>query len=213
MKILTKNKIIESYHFPFSEALIFSILIWTSWGLAEAFYLHKISALLQGIPGTYDSYIYLEAFFMYVAIAGFFGTVIYIGMRLILAAFHLHNTITFRACTLSTILALFFAAALFFCIHHFISRSLLPQHWKYAVTAGLVFFAVFLTVLLYRYASGMDFRIRRSGTMMLSIFVISVVLTFIHFPLFTEQSPDPAAVSSPRGYQKTMGYFYFQHLL
>jgi hypothetical protein len=207
MKILTKNKIIESYHFPFSEALIFSILIWTSWGLAEAFYLHRISAMLDKIPATYDSYIYLEAFFIYVAIAGFFGTAIYILMRLVLAAFHLHNTITFRACTLSTILGVFF------CVKTFIWPSAMALNWKYFISSVLVAFAIFLTVLLFRYASGMDFRIRRSGTMMLSILVISVVLSFIHFPLFSKESRDSAADHAARGYQKTMGYFYFQHLL
>jgi len=213
MKILTKNNIVESYHFPFSEALIFSILIWTSWGLAEAFYLHRVSAMLANAPATADAFVYLEAFFIYLAIATFFGTVIYIGTRLILAAFHLHNTITFRAYTLSAILALFFAAALHYCTRQFIWRSDLSENSKYLIIVTLLAFAIFLIILLYRYASGLDFRIRRSGTMMLSIFVISIILSILHFPLFAKDALPPAADRSIQGYKQTMGYFYFQHLL
>jgi hypothetical protein len=49
--------------------------------------------------------------------------------------------------------------------------------------------------------------------MMLSILVISVVLTFIHFPLFSKDPADRPGESAARGYEKTMGYFYFHHLL
>jgi len=213
MKILTKNKIVESFHFPISEALIFSILVWSAWGLAEAFYWHGLSGMLDRSAASPDSYIYLEAFLMYIGIAAFLATLIYIGMRIILSIFQLHNTVTFRAYTLCAILGIFFAAALFFTIDHFDWENSLGKNTRYVAASLLVGFALFITILLYKYASGMDFRIRRSGTMMLSILVISVVLSFVHFPLFANESQTQKADSKIQGYQKLMGYYYLAPLL
>jgi hypothetical protein len=213
MKILTKNKIVESFHFPISEALIFSILVWSAWGLAEAFYWHGLSGMLDRSAASPDSYIYLEAFLMYVGIAAFLATLIYIGMRIILSLFHLHNTVTFRAYTLCAILGVFFAAALFFTIDHFAWESSLGTNTRYIAAFLLVGFALFITILLYRYASGAEFRIRRSGTMMLSILVISLVLSFVHFPLFANESEILSADPKIQGYQKLMGYYYIAPLL
>jgi|GEM_PF-4835237 len=213
MKILTKNKIVESYHFPFTEALIFSILIWTAWGLAEAFYWNGISAIVDPGAAAPDRYLYLEAFFIYVAIAAFLATTVYIGMKIVLAIFHLHNTRSFRAYTLCGILSIFFAASLFFCLKRFVWMSFLSQQERYSIAGVLVGFAIFLVVLLYRYASGMEFRVRRSGTMMLSILVISILLSFVRFPIFSDRSTNSTADNHITGYEKTMGYYYFGPLL
>jgi hypothetical protein len=213
MKILTKNKIVEAFHFPFTEALIFSILVWSSWGLAEAFYWDRISALLGTNVGESDSFIYLEAFFIYVGIAAFLATLIYVGSRILLAAFHLHNTRTFRAVSLCLILGFFLIAALFHCLTRVVWQSALSAGARYAILAGMITFSVVLLFLLYRWASGEDFRIRRSGTMMLSILVISVVLSFVPFPIFSsESSPERPEPAEP-GYRNLMAYHYLAPLL
>ena len=207
MKILTKNKIIEAFHFPFTEALVFSILLWTMWGLAESLYWDRISEMLKGSGAQLDSFIYLEAFFIYVGVAAFLAIVIYVGMRLLLAWFHLHNTLTFRSFTLCGILAVFFLAALF---HYWKSdawQSLQPGT-GYVILGGLIAFAIVLLVMLYRWASREDFRIRRSGTMMLSILVISIVLSFVPFPIFSPESETPQQKQSYKGYRKLMAYQY-----
>jgi hypothetical protein len=213
MKILTKNKIVEAFHFPFSEALIFSILVWTSWGLAEAFYWHGIASMVDPGPSNSDSFIYVESFLMYVGIAAFFASIVYVGMRIVLASFHLHNTVTFRAYTLSAILAIFLAATLFFTLEHFVWESYSGQTTRFTIGLILIGFSVLLIILLYRYASGPEFRIRRSGTMMLSIFVISIVLSFVHFPLFANHSSTPSSDTGGRGYQNLMAYYYLAPLL
>ncbi|MCI0415180.1 transglutaminaseTgpA domain-containing protein [bacterium] len=202
MKILTKNKIVEAFHFPFTEALIFSILVWSAWGLAEAFYWDRISPMLDSNVPRADSFIYMHAFFIYVAIAAFLAPLIYVGMRILLAAFDLHNSRTFRAATLCVILGMFLIAALF----HYLNSSYL------VILLGIAF-SFFLLFLLYRWASGDDFRIRRSGTMMLSIFVISVVLSFVPFPIFSSESNPKQQKQAQPGYRRLMAYHYLLPLL
>jgi hypothetical protein len=213
MKILTKHKIVESFHFPFSEALIFSILLWSSWGLAEAFYWDRISGMIDSTAPNPTSFIYLQAFLIYVAIAAFTGTLIYAGMRILLAAFQRHNTITFRAVTLCVILGLFFSAAIFFGLSRFVWRSSFSQNSRYTIAALLIGFCLLLLGLLYRWASGDEFRIRRSGTMMLSILVISVLLSFVDFPIFSASSTTASAEHEVPGYQRLMAYYYLKPLL
>ena len=210
MKILTKNKIIEAFHFPFTEALVFSILLWTSWGLAEAFYWDRLSGWMHGEQQSYP-YIYLQAFFIYVAVAAFLATLIYIGMRILLAIFHLHNTRTFRAFTLCGILGIFFLAALY---HSFTSAvwQSLSNPLRYVLIGVLIAFALGLLVLLNHWSSGDDFRIRRSGTMMLSILIISCVLSFVPFPIFSKESSTTELKQSP-GYHRLMAYQYLAPLL
>jgi hypothetical protein len=212
MKILTKNKIIEAFHFPFTEALVFSILLWTSWGFAESLYWDRLSEMLNGGGAQLDSYIYLEAFFIYVAVAAFLGSIMYVGMRIVLAAFQLHNTLTFRAYTLCGILAVFFLAALF---HYYRSAAWqnLRPNTGYLIMSLLALFAVAMLGLLYRWASREDFRIRRSGTMMLSILVISIVLSLVPFPLFSPESEPRPQTESYRGYRKLMAYQYLAPLI
>ena len=212
MKILTKNKIVEAFHFPFTEALVFSILLWTTWGLAESLYWDRISEMLSGSGAQLDSFIYLEAFFIYVGVAAFLASIIYVGMRILLAGFQLHNTRAFRAYTLCGILAVFFIAALF---HYWRSAAWhkLQANTGSLILGALIVFAIVMLVLLYRWASGEDFRIRRSGTMMLSILVISIVLTFVPFPLFSPESATPQEKQSLQGYRKLMAYQYFAPLL
>lgn len=213
MKILTKNKIVEAFHFPFTEALIFSILVWSSWGLAEAFYWNRISLLLDSKVTRADAFIYLHAFFIYVAVAAFLAALTYVGMRIILAVFHLHNTRTFRAATLCVILGFFLAAASFYFFTCIAWQSSLSETAGYALLAALVAFSIVVLVLLYRRASGEDFRIRRSGTMMLSIFVISIVLSFVPFPIFSSESTPKQPQKVEPGYRKLMAYHYLTPLL
>jgi len=213
MKILTKNKIVEAFHFPFTEALIFSILVWSSWGLAEAFYWNRISALMETNVARADSFIYLHAFFIYVAIAAFLAALTYVGIRILLAAFHLHNTRTFRAATLCVILGLFLIAALFYYFTRLAWQSSLSASVRYALLAVLMTFSIVLLFLLYRWASGDDFRIRRSGTMMLSIFVISMMLSFVPFPIFSSESSPKQPEQAEPGYRKLMAYHYLVPLL
>lgn len=212
MKILTKNKIVEAFHFPFTEALVFSILLWTSWGLAEAFYWDRLSGMLHGDEQHLGSYIYLQAFFIYVGLAAFLATLVYVGMRIVLAIFHLHNTRSFRAFTLCGILATFFVASLFHCSRSVVWQRL-TSNTRYAVLGVMVVFAIGLLVLLYHWATGEDFRIRRSGTMMLSILVISVVLSFIPFPIFSHESEARRQELAHRGYRNLMAYQYLAPLL
>ena len=69
MKVLIKDKIVESYHFPLSEALSFSILVWTTWGLAEAFYWNKIYPFFDDDIVRLSAHIYIASFFLYLLIA------------------------------------------------------------------------------------------------------------------------------------------------
>jgi hypothetical protein len=213
MKILTKNKIIEAFHFPFTEALIFSILVWSSWGLAEAFYWNRISVLLDSQIARADSFIYLHAFFIYVAVAAFLAALTYVGMRIVLAAFHLHNTRTFRAATLCVILGFFLLAASFYFFTRIALQSSLSTAATYALLALLIAFTIVVLFLVYRRASGEDFRIRRSGTMMLSIFVISMMLSFVPFPIFSSESSPKQSQQAEPGYRKLMAYHYLIPLL
>jgi hypothetical protein len=212
MKILTKNKIVEAFHFPFTEALVFSILLWTTWGFAESLYWDRISGMLNGSGTQLDSFIYLEAFFIYVGVAAFLASILYVGMRILLAAFQLHNTRAFRAFTLCGILAVFFISALF---HYWRSAvwQKFPPNTGYLIMGALAVFAIVMIVLLYRWASGEEFRIRRSGTMMLTILVISIVLSFVPFPLFSPESERPQQEQSHKGYRKLMAYQYFAPLI
>ena len=209
MKILTKNKIIESYHFPFSEALIFSILVWCSWGLAEAFYLDRISLLLDRGKMNVDSLIYLQSFFIYLGVAAFTGTLLYIGVRIILAIFHLHNTMVFRAVTLCSILALFFCAAFFYGIIH-LTHAGINTITRNIILVALILFGIGVLIFLYFRSSSPEFRIRRSGTMMLSLLVIFLLLSFVDFPIFSNKADQ--APEQP-GYKMLLAYHFISPLI
>jgi hypothetical protein len=212
MKILTKNKIVEAFHFPFTEALVFSILLWTTWGLAESFYWDRISTMFYSSTAPQDRFTYLEAFLIYAGVATFLGSIIYVGMRLLLALFHLHNTRTFRAATLCGILGLFFLTTIYYCWESPAWQNL-SRNTGYLVMGVVVALALILLVLLYRWSVGDEFRIRRSGTMMLSILVISIVLSLVPFPLFSAHSGEKRQARSHTGYRKLMAYMYLQPLL
>jgi hypothetical protein len=212
MKILTKNKIIEAFHFPITEALAFSILLWTTWGLAESFYWDRLSRVFHMQGHRIDSFLYLQAFFIYVGIAAFLASVIYVGTRILMAAFHQHNPRIFRALTLCSILAVFYLAAFVHCFRGTWWSNQVGST-RYLIFAALLVLAIALLVLLYRWASGPDFRIRRSGTMMLSILVISIVLSFVPFPIFFQESDPSGQNGSYGGYRKLMAYQYLAPLL
>ena len=214
MKILTRNKIVEAFHFPFTEALVFSILVWTSWGLAEAFYWNRIAPMLSSGQGSpVESNIYWQAFFIYVGIAAFWASILYVLTRILLASFHLHNTRVFRACTLCAILGTFFVGTLFYGFNTDAWQNALSPNMQYLIAAVVVLFAIVILVLLYRWGSSEDFRIRRSGTMMLSILVISLVLSFVPFPLFSEQPGYSKGQTAQAGYRYLMAYHYLSPLL
>ena len=211
MKVLTRDQIVEEYRFPLTEALAFAILVWTGWGLAEAFYWEKLTFLF-GAGDRIHPLIYTEAFFTYIALAAAFALFFYAPLRLIMTRLPRFNPHTFRGLTLSFILISFFALALNYYLPHHLLKSGLSAGFIYTVVGFLVLFASVSSVLLFRSASGLNFRIRRSGTMMLSILVISLLLSFVRFPLFWPQTPDRTGDAS-EGFQKLMAYHYIKPLL
>ena len=197
MKILTKDKIIEEYQFSLTEALIFAILVWTSWGLAESFYLQKVVPMLDPSNPALHPMIFVEAFLLYVVIAAAMALLLYCAVRLILQFLPGFNPHRFRGMTLTLILLSF----LLLSVRHYI---LARRYGMIAVAVALI-----LSGLFYFWASGLGFRIRRSGTMMLSILVISVLLAVVHFPLFSAETTtyldDPYS-----GARQLMGYHYLK---
>jgi hypothetical protein len=185
MKVLVKDKIVESYHFPFTEALNFSILVWTIWGLAEAFYWHRLAPWLNPAAQTVDSSIYMEAFLLYVCLAAVFAFFSYSVVKISVVALELHESYRFRSITLSLILLLFFFPVLNYYLPNHLFTGAFSNFWKYGLASLLILFATVVTFVLLKWASGVEFRLRRSGTMMLSVLTASLILSFVHFPIFS----------------------------
>jgi hypothetical protein len=104
-------------------------------------------------------------------------------------------------------------ATLFYYFTRLAWQNTLAANARYALLAVLTTFSLILLFLLYRRASGEEFRIRRSGTMMLSIFVISMVLSFVPFPIFSSESGPKQSQQAEPGYRKLMAYHYLIPLL
>jgi hypothetical protein len=190
MKVLTKDKIVESFKFPISEALTFSILLWTVWGLIEAFYWQKIAEFFSpGLPHIH-SYIYLASFLLYLLIASVVGIASYLIVKLAMSLGKHYEPYHFRGITLTLILTAFSFIVLGHYLPDYVWDSSFPKTVRYSITGVLLFFTILLILLFFFWASRADFRLKRSGTLMLSVLIISVLLSFVHFPLFAGNSGD-----------------------
>ena len=213
MKILFGDKIVESYRFPISEAISFSILIWTLWGLAEAFYWHTLVPFFDADAARLDSRIFLAAFAVYLALASFAAVACYALCFLALLLMRKYEPDRFRGMTMATILATFFLIVLYFNLRKYLLGSGLDKNMLYAVCAATVILAIFMTLWFYVRAARVGFRLRRPGAMMLSVFVLSLLFSFVSFPLFSNQP-------SPRSHQdfrssadRIMACHYLQGIL
>jgi hypothetical protein len=63
-----------------------------------------------------------------------------------------------------------------------------------------------LTYALYHTAGRVGFRLRRSGTMMFSILVISILLSFVRFPMFSHDQEN--TLDLRESIKKLMAYQY-----
>src|SRR4051794_22540407 len=125
MKVLGKDKIVETYRFPFSEALSFSILIWTIWGLVESFFWQRAWPFFDANAIRVHHFIYLSAFFIYVGVASVVAAMMYSGTKWILFTLNQDGNIRFRGITYSLILGTFFLTAIPFVYNEHLSRSTL----------------------------------------------------------------------------------------
>lgn len=185
MKVLGKDKIVETHRFPFSEALIFSILIWTVWGFAESFFWQRAVPYFDPAAARVHHLIYVAAFLIYLGVATLVATMMYSATKWILFTMDRHETPKFRSITLCLILGMFYLAAIPFVFQTHLSHSAVPPVWSYVMLALIVVFALITLAFLYHKAADEGFRIRRSGTTMMSVLVLSVLLSFVNFPLFS----------------------------
>jgi hypothetical protein len=206
MKVLVKDKIIESYHFPLTEALSFSILVWTTWGLAEAFYWNKIYPFFDDDLVRLSPHIYIASFFLYLLIAAIVAILAYGIVRWVSFTMGQQEDQTFRSATLAGILGTFFLAILYHASQRYLLGSDLSRTWRYGVTVFIILFTAFVTYLLYHTASRLGFRLRRSGTMMFSILVISILLSFVRFPMFSHDQEN--TLDLRESIKKLMAYQY-----
>jgi len=222
MKVLTRDKIVESFKFPISEALTFSILLWTGWGFIEAFYWQKLAEVFSPGLAHIHSLIFIASFLLYVLIATVLGIASYLIVKLAMALAKHYEPYHFRGLTLSLILSAFF----FIVLAHYLPEHVWNSPWskavRYTITGVLIFLAILSTVLFFLWASGVDFRIRRSGTLMLSVLILSVVLSFVRFPMFSgnsgaRKSSFPLRFSEIDGIQNLTASYcltpFFPHLM
>lgn len=185
MKVLAKDKIVETYRFPFSEALSFSILIWTIWGFAESFFWQRALPYFDSSAARVNHFIFIAAFLVYVAVASIVAALVYSVSKWVLFTMDRHETPRFRSATLCLILGIFFIAAIPYVFQYHLLPSAMPRPWLYALMGAIIVVALGSLVLLYRQAAVESFRIRRSGTTMTSVLVLSVLLSVVSFPLFS----------------------------
>jgi len=213
MKILFKDKIVESYRFPLSEAISFSILIWTLWGLAEAFYWHTLLPFLDVDAARLDSRIFLAAFAVYLALASLVAILSYVGWFFVLMFTHKYEAYRFRGLTLSTVLGVFFFVVLNYNLRKYLLGSSLDKNWQHAICAITIILAVAITVLLYFRASRVGFRIRRPGATMLSVFILSVMFSFVAFPVFSKQKSPHEHQDFRSSADRIMACHYLQQMI
>ena len=211
MKVLTRDKIVESVNFPLSEALTFAILLWTMWGLTEAFWWQKLAPFLSGTNEQIDPHIYIASFLLYLLIAAVLSIGAYSIVKLAMVVLDRFESYYFRGITLSLIVLTFFALILTNYLPELFAMTTLSKGTKYAVSAVAIILALLITGLLFRWASGVDFRIRRTGTIMLTVLIISLLLSFVRFPLFSEKPKTPHAplsfgLSGIKGVRKLAAY-------
>jgi hypothetical protein len=185
MKILVEDRVVETHNFPFVEALNFSILVWTVWGLAEAFFLEKVTPYFDPSAGPVDPLIYAASFLLHLAVAVLVAALAYVMVRVTMFSMGRSEPNLFRGATLAAILGAFFVVILGYHLPTTLAQSSLSAQAQYAMIAVSILLALAITYGLFRYASHLDFRIRRSGTTMLSVMVLSLVFSLVHFPLFS----------------------------
>ncbi len=206
MKVLIKDKIVESYHFPLTEALSFSILVWTTWGLAEAFYWNKIYPFFDNDMFRLSPHIYIASFFLYLLIAAIVAILVYGIVRWVSFTMGQQEDQVFRSATLAGILGIFFLAIMYHASQRYLLGTDFSRTWRYGITVFIILFTAFLTYLLYHTASRLGFRLRRSGTMMFSILVISILLSFVRFPMFSHDQEN--TLDLRESIKKLMAYQY-----
>ncbi|HSP07218.1 MAG TPA: hypothetical protein VLR94_08575 [Acidobacteriota bacterium] len=211
MKVLAKDKIVETYRFPFSEALSFSILIWTIWGFVESFYWQRALPFFDGNAPRAHHFIFIAAFLIYVAVASIVAALVYSVAKWILFTMDRHETPKFRSATLCLILGIFFLAAIPYVYQYNLSTSAIPQPWLSVLIAVIVLIAVASMILIYRSAAHEGFRIRRSGTTMMSVLVLSALLSFVSFPLFSgsNESEPPSLDLKTSTYKLMVMHYIF----
>jgi hypothetical protein len=208
MKVLIKDKIVESFKFPLTEALSFSILVWTIWGFAEAFYLQKISPMFAQDSIRLSPYIFVASFFLYLVIAAVVAILTYGLLRWVLFTMDKHDDPTFRSATLAGILAIFFLAVVYHGTQSYFSTVTLTRGFRTGILAIAFALIAILTFFFYRITSRIGFRLKRSGTLMFSLLVISIVLSFVHFPMFTSDPDNQQTLDLRTSIQKLMAYQY-----
>lgn len=206
MKVLIKDKIVESYHFPLTEALSFSILVWTTWGLAEAFYWNKIYPFFDNDMVRLSPHIYIASFFLYLLIAAIVAILTYGIVRWVSFTMGQQEDQVFRSATLAGILGIFFLAIMYHASQRYLLGTDFSRTWRYGITVFIILFTALLTYLLYHTASRLGFRLRRSGTMMFSILVISILLSFVRFPMFSHDQEN--TLDLRESIKKLMAYQY-----
>ena len=206
MKVLIKDKIVESYHFPLTEALSFSILVWTTWGLAESFYWNKISPFFDNDIVRLSPHIYIASFFLYLLIAAIVAILTYGLVRWVSFTMGQQEDQAFRSATLAGILGIFFLAIMYHASQSYLSGTDFSRTMRYGITVFIIFFTALLTYALYHTAARVGFRLRRSGTMMFSILVISILLSFVRFPMFSHDQEN--TLDLRESIKKLMAYQY-----
>jgi hypothetical protein len=206
MKVLVKDKIVESYHFPLAEALSFSILVWTTWGLAEAFYWNKLYPIFDKDMLRLDPQIYIASFFLYLVIAVIVAVLVYGIIRWVVFTMGQVEDQRFRSATLAGILGIFFLAVMYHASQSYFLGNDFSRTWRYGITVFIILFTALVTYLLYHTASRVGFRLRRSGTMMFSILVLSILLSFVRFPMFTKEQENTLELRE--SIKKLMAYQY-----
>jgi hypothetical protein len=206
MKVLVKDKIVESYHFPLTEALTFSILVWTTWGLAESFYWGKIYPFFDNDMMRLNPRIYIASFFLYLLIAAIVAILVYGLVRWVSFTMGQQEDQLFRSATLAGILGIFFLAVFYYASQRYLSGTDLSRTVRYGITVFIILFTALLTYVLYRATSRIGFRVRRSGTMMFSILVLSLLLSFVRFPMFSHDQEN--TLDLKESIKKLMAYQY-----
>ena len=213
MKILFKDRIVENYRFPLSEAISFSILIWTLWGLAEAFYWQKVLPYMDPSAPRLDHRIFLSSFALYLGVACVLAVTLYVGIRLILVALKEYEAYRFRGMTLASIIGSFFLITLNYTIRRYLMSSGLSKNAIYVVIGACGLLALLLTIFMYLRGTNVGFRLRRPGAMMLSVFILSVLFSLLTFPLFSGQAQTPPKLDFKSSADRTMAYHYFQSFI
>src|SRR5215204_5704408 len=133
MKVLHKDKIVETYRFPFSEALSFSILLWSIWGFAESLFWQKIVPYFDPATVRVHHLIYIAAFLLYLGIATITASLTYGLSKWFLFTLDRHETPKFRSTTLCLILGIFFACAIGFLFQYHLWNSPISRLWLWVI--------------------------------------------------------------------------------